>query len=140
MTPGPTGGMRSTVNFLRFMSAYGGTHSSGGPSVMCGASTHHIGAVQYAAWDMVPDYNYCNYVLRCGEMKGGAVAAMRVRASEWLRRLRERGLKMKVMDPQGFTVAYKGDEWIPVLPATDIAVFLAIANLIVNGIGVYDKE
>jgi anaerobic selenocysteine-containing dehydrogenase len=49
-------------------------------------------------------------------------------------------MKMKVMDPQGFTVAYKGDEWIPILPATDIAVFLAIANLIINKIGVYDKD
>jgi anaerobic selenocysteine-containing dehydrogenase len=53
---------------------------------------------------------------------------------------RDRGIKLKVMDPQGFTVAAKGDEWIPVLPATDIAVFLAIANLIVNEIGIYDKE
>ena len=47
---------------------------------------------------------------------------------------------MKVIDPQGFTVASKGEEWIPILPATDIAVFLSIANLIVNEIGIYDTE
>ena len=140
MTPGPTGGMRSTVNYMRFMSAYGGTHASGGPSVMCGASAHHIGGLQYAAWDIIPDYRYCNYVLRCGGNEGwgggrNASASIRMAAAA-----RERGLKMKVMDPQGFTVASKGEEWIPVLPATDIAVFLAIANLIVNKIGVYDKE
>jgi len=140
MTPGPTGGMRATVNYMRFMAAYGATHASGGPSVMCGASAHHIGALQYAAWDIIPDYRYCNYVLRCGGNEGwgggrNASASIRLAAAA-----RERGLKMKVMDPQGFTVASKGEEWIPILPATDIAVFLAIANLIVNQIGVYDKE
>jgi len=141
MTPGPTGGMRSNVTFTRFFPAYGTmSHASGGPSVMCGASAHHIGALHYAAWDIVPDYQYCNYVLRCGGNEGwgggrNSSASVRLAAAA-----RERGMKMKVMDPQGFTVASKGEEWIPVLPATDIAVFLAIANLIVNEIKVYDRE
>jgi len=141
MTPGPTGGMRANVSFICFMPAYGTTSGAGGgPGVMCGASAHHIGALHYAAWDIVPDYRYCNYVLRCGGNEGwgggrNASASVRQAAAA-----RERGMVMKVMDPQGFTVASKGDEWIPVLPATDIAVFLAIANLIVNDIGVYDKE
>ncbi|MBP1732587.1 MAG: padB2 [Deltaproteobacteria bacterium] len=142
MTPGPTGGMRANITFTRFFfAAYGSaSHASGGPSVMCGASAHHIGALHYAQWDIVPDYRYCNYVLRCGGSEGwgggrNASASIRQAAAA-----RERGLRMKVMDPQGFTVASKGEEWIPVLPATDIAVFLAISNLIVNEIGVYDKE
>lgn len=140
MTPGPTGGTRATVNFMRFMTACGGTHVSGGPSVMCGASAHHVGALHYAAWDIIPDYDYSNYILRCGGNEGwgggrNASATIRQGAAA-----RERGMKMKVMDPQGFTVGSKGEEWIPILPATDIAVFLAIANLIVNEIGVYDEE
>ena len=141
MTPGPTGGMRSNVTFTRFFSACGSTsHASGGPSVMCGASAHHLGALQYAAWDIIPDYRYCNYVLRCGGNEGwgggrNSSASVRLAAAA-----RERGMKMRVMDPQGFTVASKGEEWIPILPATDIAVFLAMANLIVNEIGVYDAE
>ena len=139
-TPGPTGGMRANVPFYRFMMACGGSAASGGPGVMCGASAHHLGALQYAAWDIIPDYRYCNYVLRCGGNEGWgggrhAGASIRMAAAA-----RDRGMKMKVMDPQGFTVASKGEEWIPILPATDIAVFLAIANLIVNEIGIYDKE
>ena len=141
MTPGPTGGMRATVAFRRFMVAFGTTSvANGGPGVMCGAAAHHIGALHYAAWDIVPDYRYCNYVLRCGGAEGwggGRIASASIRQAA---AARERGMKMKVMDPQGFTVAYKGDEWIPVLPATDIAVFLAMANLIVNEIGIYDQE
>jgi anaerobic selenocysteine-containing dehydrogenase len=122
------------------MMAFGGSGASGGPGVMCGASAHHLGALQYAAWDIIPDYRYCNYVLRCGGNEGwggGRSASTSIRMAA---AARERGLKMKVMDPQGFTVATKGEEWIPILPATDIAVFLAIANLIVNEIGIYDKE
>ncbi|MCK9362376.1 MAG: molybdopterin-dependent oxidoreductase [Syntrophales bacterium] len=140
MTPGPTGGTRATINFLRLMTACGGTHVSGGPSVMCGASAHHVGALHYAAWDIIPDYDYCNYVLRCGGNEGwggGRNGSATIRQGA---QARERGMKMKVMDPQGFTVASKGEEWIPILPATDIAVFLVIANLIVNEIGVYDVD
>jgi anaerobic selenocysteine-containing dehydrogenase len=140
MTPGPTGGMRAVLTWRRFFSAYGTMSlANGGPGVMCGASAHHIGALHYAAWDIVPDYRYCNYVLRCGGAEGwggGRISSASVRQAA---AARERGMKMRVMDPQGFTVAYKGDEWIPVLPAMDIAVFLAMANLIVNEIGVYDK-
>ena len=69
-TPGPTGGMRANVSFYRFMMACGGSGASGGPGVMCGASAHHLGALQYAAWDIIPDYRYCNYVLRCGGNEG----------------------------------------------------------------------
>ncbi len=141
MTPGPTGGMRANSSWSRFIPAYGGnSHASGGPGTMCGGSAHLIGALHYAAWDIVPDYRYCNYVLRCGGNEGwggGRNASASIRQAA---EARERGMKMKVMDPQGFTVASKGEEWIPILPATDIAVFLAIANLIVNDIGIYDQD
>ncbi|MFC1902090.1 molybdopterin-dependent oxidoreductase [Chloroflexota bacterium] len=139
-TPGPTGGMRYSVSFSRFMIAYGGSHASGGPGNMCGNSAHHLGALQYAAWDIIPDYRYCNYVLRCGGNEGWGGGRHASRSIGMAAEARERGMRMKVMDPQGFTVASKGEEWIPILPATDIAVFLAISNLIVNEIGIYDQE
>ncbi|HEY79439.1 MAG TPA: molybdopterin-dependent oxidoreductase, partial [Dehalococcoidia bacterium] len=140
-TPGPTGGMKANVSFARFMPAYGSTSMvAGGPGVMCGTSAHHIGALQYAAWDIIPDYRYCNYVLRCGGNEGWGGGRHAASTIGQAAAARERGMRMKVMDPQGFTVGYKGEEWIPVLPATDIAVFLAIANLIANEIGIYDKE
>ena len=71
MTPGPTGGMRSNISFLRFMIPFGSNSNvGGGPGVMCGASAHQLGAMHYAAWDIIPDYRYCNYVLRCGGNEG----------------------------------------------------------------------
>jgi molybdopterin-containing oxidoreductase family molybdopterin binding subunit len=136
-SPSPTAGSTGFAGLLRPMKAGG---SIGGAGIMCGGSTHHIGALQSAAWDIIPDYRYCNYILRCGGNEGwggGRQASSTIRLAATAR---ERGMKMKVMDPQGFTVASKGQEWIPILPATDIAVFMAIANLIVNEIGIYDKE
>ena len=49
-------------------------------------------------------------------------------------------MKTIVMDPIGFKAGADADEWIPILPATDIAVFLAMARIIVHDIGTYDKE
>jgi len=139
-TPGPTGGMKSNITLSGFFLTYGSNSTCGGPGIHCGTAAHHICALQNAAWDAIPDYRFCNYVLRCGGNEGAgggrhAAASVRMAAAA-----RERGMKMKVIDPVGFRVAAKGEEWIPILPATDIAVFLAIANLIVNEIEIYDKE
>lgn len=140
-TPGPTGGMRATVTYNRFMPAFGSNSAAfGGPGVMCGAAAHHLGATHFGAWDVVPDYRYCNYVLRCGGAEGWGGGRISAASIKQAAEARERGMKMRVIDPQGFTVAYKGDEWIPILPATDCAVHLAMANLIVNEIGIYDVD
>jgi len=139
-TPGPTGGMRGNVTWRRFFQAVGGSRAMGGPGIMCGGAAHHVGALQFASWDIIPDYRFCNYVLRCGGAESWASGRNSSASVRQAAAARERGMKLKVMDPQGFTVASLGREWIPILPATDIAVFLAIANLIVNEIGIYDKE
>ncbi len=139
LAPSPNGGGKAGV-FARIFALLGGSSAVGGPGTMCGASAHHIGALHYAAWDIIPDYRYCNYMLRCGGNEGWGGGRNSSASIQLAAAARERGMRMKVMDPQGFTVASKGEEWIPILPATDIAVFLAIANLMVNEIGVYDKE
>ena len=53
---------------------------------------------------------------------------------------RDRGQRTVVMDPIGYQAGGKAAEWIPILPGTDLAVLLSMANLIVNEIGIYDKE
>jgi molybdopterin-containing oxidoreductase family molybdopterin binding subunit len=139
-SPGTTGGMKGNITWRQFFWASGGSRAFGGPGIMCGGSAHHVGALQHAAWDIIPDYRYCNYVLRCGGAESWASGRNSSASVRQAAAARERGMKLKVMDPQGFTVASLGQEWIPILPGTDIAVFLAIANLIVNEIGIYDKE
>lgn len=140
-TPGPTGSSRCSGAIHMFQAAHG-TDSwvSGGPGVLCGASTHHITGWMHLAWDAIPDYRFCNYVLRCGGSEGAGGGRQMAATIQMAAEARERGMRMTVIDPQGFTVAAKGEEWIPILPGTDSAVLLAIANLMVNEIGVYDKE
>jgi molybdopterin-containing oxidoreductase family molybdopterin binding subunit len=139
IAPAPTG-WSDMPHARLLMTLGGGGFAVGGPGRMCGASVHHLGALDYAAWDEIPDYRYCNYVLRCGGNEGWGSGRQGAATIRLAAAARERGMKMKVIDPQGFTIASKAQEWIPILPATDLAVLLAIANLIVNEIGVYDKE
>jgi molybdopterin-containing oxidoreductase family molybdopterin binding subunit len=140
-TPGPTGGMKSMITVAGYFVAYGtNSYCTGGPGPHCGAATHHIDAQTAAAWDVFPDYRYCNYVLRCGGNEGVGGGRHSAESIYMMAAARERGMKMKVLDPVGYRSAAKADEWIPILPGTDIAVLLSIANLIVNEIGIYDKE
>ena len=47
---------------------------------------------------------------------------------------------MVVIDPIFSNAAAKADEWVPILPGTDGALALAMANLLVNEYGLYDRE
>ncbi len=140
-TPGPTGGMKVMITVAGFFITYGtNSYCTGGPGPHCGSAAHHIDALLNASWDVFPDYRFCNFVLRCGGNEGVGGGRHSLENIYMLAEARERGMKMKVIDPVGYRAAAKGDEWIPILPGTDIAVFLSIANLIVNEIGIYDKD
>ena len=94
----------------------------------------------HATWQFIPDYRYCNYLLQCGGNDGVGAARPAGMSIRQAADARARGMKMIAMDPLGHIAGGKATEWIPILPATDSAVLLAMANLIVNEIGIYDKE
>jgi len=52
---------------------------------------------------------------------------------------KERGAKAVVFDPRMSLTAAKADEWIAIKPGTDLAVVLAMMNVIISE-GLYDKE
>ena len=52
---------------------------------------------------------------------------------------RERGAKLVVVDPYFSATARRADEWIPIRPATDGAMALAMAHVIIRD-GLYDKQ
>ncbi len=140
-TPGPGTVFQATLNWGPFFVQFGTLNrASGGVGAACGAVAHHIGAIVHASWDILPDYNYCNFLIRCGGNEGIGSGRMASTAIRMAAEARERGMKTIVLDPIGYEAASKADEWIPILPGTDIAVFLAMANLIVNEIKVYDQE
>ncbi|MBI2848124.1 MAG: molybdopterin-dependent oxidoreductase [Chloroflexi bacterium] len=141
---GPTvlASLKAATSVTSFFAAFGtNSVAGGGNGAYCGNVNYTVGTVlANATVDMFPDYKYCNYVLQCGGsigMAGGRMPGVAVRQAA---DARDKGMKTIVMDPIGYVSGGKATEWIPILPATDSAVFLAIANLIVNEIGVYDKE
>ncbi|MEE8419004.1 MAG: molybdopterin-dependent oxidoreductase [Dehalococcoidales bacterium] len=140
-TPSPGTTFKATLLAGGFFVSFGTLNrAAGGTGTACGAVAHHIGALVHAAWDILPDYRYTNFVLRCGGNEGVAGGRMLSTAIRLGASARERGMKTVLMDPVGYVSGGSAVEWIPILPGTDLAVFLAMANLIVNEIGVYDVE
>jgi len=112
----------------------------GGVGTHCGAASHEGAGLFHASWSVIPDYRYCNYVVQFGSSKGtgaGHSAAMAMRQAA---DARDKGMRFMVFDPICNFSGGKATEWFPILPATDGAVAMAICNLIVHEIGVYDKE
>jgi anaerobic selenocysteine-containing dehydrogenase len=88
----------------------------------------------------VPDYKYCNYVIQMGSNKGtgsGHSMGFNMRLSA---DARSRGLKNVVFDPICNFGGGKATEWVPILPGTDAIVALAMTNIILNELNVYDAE
>ena len=84
---------------------------------------------------LVPDYKRTRYFLSFGRNLGGAIAVGLTRpAGESIRRY-----KLVVMDPRLSEWAAKADEWLQVRPGTDLAVLLAMINVVINE-GLYDEE
>jgi anaerobic selenocysteine-containing dehydrogenase len=112
----------------------------GGAGNHCGAAKHFIEGLTHAAWVCQPDFNYCNYFLNFGVPVGtgayyGVTAAVRKMAAA-----RSRGMKHVVLDPWKGMPAQGADEWVPIRPGTDGAVALAMANVLVNELGIMDDE
>jgi len=140
-TPGPGTPFKATIYHSGFFICCGSRNQAfGGVGSQCGAAAHHAGALMHAAWDILPDYRYCNFLLRCGGNEGHGGGRMAATSMRLAAAARDRGMRTVVMDPIGFRAAGDADEWIPILPGTDVAVFLAMANLIVNHIGIYDRD
>ncbi len=140
-TPSPGTSFKATIVAAGFFISFGTfNRAAGGVGTACGAVAHHIGALVHAAWDIMPDYKYCNYVLRCGGNEGVAGGRMLATAIRLGAEARDRGMKTVVLDPVGYLTGSKANEWIPILPGTDLAVFLVMANLMVNEMGTYDRE
>ncbi len=140
-TPSPGTTFKATIFASPFFVTFGSQNrASGGVGTACGAVAHHIGALVHAAWDIMPDYSYSNFVLRCGGNESVGSGRQSAAAIRQAAAARDRGMKTVVMDPIGYMAGAKGTEWVPILPGMDLAVFLAMANLIVNQIGSFDRE
>ncbi|MFO7750338.1 MAG: molybdopterin-dependent oxidoreductase [Desulfobacteraceae bacterium] len=110
----------------------------GGGSLHCGNAAHMLGGLIHGAWSIAPDWRYTQYVLKWGSSKGtgsghSAMTNARLRADAI-----RGGIKEIVFDPMGNFAGGKATQWVPILPGTDTAVGLAMANYILNTLKIYD--
>ena len=115
-----------------FWSSASGSH--------CGKGEHLMGALVHASWARMPDTNYMNYFLNFGCPVGFGAYYTVTGMSQRMAEARVRGMKHVVIDPWMSTSAEKADEWIPIKPGTDAALALAMVNILLNELGVYDSE
>jgi anaerobic selenocysteine-containing dehydrogenase len=104
----------------------------------CGNAGHFNSALNYAAFVVMPDLKYCNYLIVFGTNFG--FGGFMMYANQLMAEAHNRGMKLVVFDPVCNNAASKADEWVSLVPATDGAVVIAMLNVIVNELGIYDEE
>lgn len=104
----------------------------------CGNMGHYLNSTQYGAFCIFPDFDYCEYLLVFGT--NASNGGFQQWATQNCAAARRRGMKMVVFDPMCNAAAAKADEWIPIEPGTDGLICLAILNVVINELGIFDKE
>ncbi|MGO9590635.1 MAG: molybdopterin-dependent oxidoreductase [Candidatus Acidiferrales bacterium] len=112
----------------------------GGGGIHCGSGAHEIGGLMHASWSLVPDFKFCNYAIYFGASKGHSAGHVANQNAQLAADARARGMKMVVVDPMCNFAAGKGNEWVPIRVGTDAALALAMANVLVNELGIYDGQ
>src|SRR3990172_3593143 len=86
------------------------------------------------------DADYINYLLLFGNQAGFMAGLNPNITSQKVAAARKRGLKVVAIDPICNHAASKADEWVPIRPGTDAAMALAMLNVLLNELGIYDRE
>jgi anaerobic selenocysteine-containing dehydrogenase len=83
---------------------------------------------------LAPDLRNCNYLISWGWNllgSGGNKHCWLVHQMEFMG-ARERGMKVVTLDPRLGGMGPHTDTWLPIRPGTDMAFFLAVANVLVD--------
>lgn len=81
-----------------------------------------------------PDFRNTDYVLAWGWniTSGGGNKTCWLTWNQQLVEARERGLKVVVIDPRVRAAGAYADKWLPIKPGTDLALALALCNLVIG--------
>jgi len=97
----------------------------------CEAARHVADELTWASANILPDLKYTNLLLNFG-----ANYHEGEQTSRWLDwqtvQSRERGMKVVVVEPRLSGCAAKADEWVPVRPAKDVVMILAMAKVLID--------
>ena len=109
-------------------------------AMSCGplCEVHHAPTLYNNTFIDRVDVGHCNYLITLGRNMGASAAfasgPSRAMADAW-----KRGMKTVVVDPHSNVEAAHG-EWLPITPGTDMAFVMAMANVLLHELNVYDEE
>ena len=134
--------LETSVRFIATWAAgFGSTNHVMMPAnYYCGAALHMMTYLTNASFHSEIDLDHCNYCLLIGNQKGFMASVNPNINTQKMADARRRGMKLVVVDPQGSNAAAKADEWLPIRPGTDGALALAMLNVLLNEVGIYDKH
>ena len=129
----------SRIPMRAFASAFGTPNTTeAGGGLHCGNGAHTIAGLMHASWSVVPDFEYCNYAIYFGASKGHGAGHASASNMALAANARARGMKMVVVDPMANFAGAKATEWVPLRVGTDGALALAMCNVLVNELGIWD--
>ncbi len=127
-------GDKVTKAFLKAVGSPNNVHRT----TTCEAARHIADEITWGYHGILPDLEYCNYLINMG--------ANYFEAEQWARWLdhacldaMERGMKLVVVEPRLSNLGAKADEWIPIKPGTDVVFLLAMARVLIEN-GYVDKD
>lgn len=88
-----------------------------------------------------PDFKHCRYMLAWGwdiTSSGGNLLCQITWPRQLLEAREKNGLKVVLIDPRRRAAGLQIDEWLPIRPGTDLALALALANVLVQ-LGYVDR-
>ncbi len=130
----------SRMPFLAFNAAFGTPNlSAAGGGMHCGNGAHLLSGLMHGSWSVVPDFQYCNYAIFFGASKGHAAGHASASNMGMAAEARSRGMRMVVVDPMCNFAAAKATEWVPIRVGTDGALALAMCQVLVNELAVFDE-
>ncbi|MDA8093515.1 MAG: molybdopterin-dependent oxidoreductase [Betaproteobacteria bacterium] len=121
------------------MGSFGTPNFSSGGLSFCGNIVHPALQQVHGGFHAGPDFHHANYVMLIGSAKGAMSNWAAVTATLEMARARKRGTRLVVVDPVCSNAASIADEWVPIRPGTDGALVLAMLNVMLNELGLYDR-
>ncbi|MDP2662170.1 MAG: molybdopterin-dependent oxidoreductase, partial [Dehalococcoidia bacterium] len=120
--------------------AFGAPHIQFASAHECGKAIHPIEHMAAGGFHQQTDFHYCNYALFVGTQGGVAARSAFTHHVKDFADARARGMRLTVVDPIGGYAAAKADEWAPIRPGTDAAFALALMNVLLNELSIFDAE
>ncbi|MEG0217219.1 MAG: molybdopterin-dependent oxidoreductase [Raoultibacter sp.] len=133
-------GFGDTLHEGPFQKTYNSIMGTPNYAMSCGplCEVHHAPQLFNNTFIDRVDVGHCNYLITLGRNMGASAAfasgPSRAMADAW-----QRGMKTVVVDPHCNTEASHG-EWLPIRPGSDMAFCMAMINVLLHEINVYDKK